>query len=366
MANWTVDDKARMLEALELAERGRGCTSPNPMVGAVIVDRQGAVVGRGYHERAGSDHAEVIALAEAGEAARGATLYCTLEPCSHRGRTPPCVDRIVAAGIARVVVAIRDPNPRVDGRGMAHLRRGGISVEVGLRADEAARLNESFLTWVVQGRPFVTMKVAISLDGCIAAREGERTELTSDATRDLVHGLRAEVDAIGVGSTTVLVDDPLLTARVAPRGRPLTRVVFDRRLRTPASASLFGTLGAGPVVVLTAERALEQHPDRIRRLADAGAEIEVVPDGRTMREGMTRLASRDVTSLVLEGGRRVHEAAWRGRVVDRVQIFVAPKRVGRAGVPWINRREIFGALARRRLRACGPDLLIEGDVHRVD
>lgn len=366
MANWTVDDKARMLEALELAERGRGCTSPNPMVGAVIVDRQGAVVGRGYHERAGSDHAEVIALAEAGEAARGATLYCTLEPCSHRGRTPPCVDRIVAAGIARVVVAIRDPNPRVDGRGMAHLRRGGISVEVGLRADEAARLNESFLTWVVQGRPFVTMKVAISLDGCIAAREGERTELTSDATRDLVHGLRAEVDAIGVGSTTVLVDDPLLTARVAPRGRPLTRVVFDRRLRTPASASLFGTLGAGPVVVLTAERALEQHPDRIRRLADAGAEIEVVPDGRTMREGMTRLASRDVTSLVLEGGRRVHEAAWRGRVVDRVQIFVAPKRVGRAGVPWINRREIFGALARRRLRACGPDLLIEGDVHRID
>lgn len=366
MPDRTADDEAWMLQALDLAEQGRGRTSPNPMVGAVIVDREGAVTGRGYHEKAGSDHAEVVALAEAGEAARGATLYCTLEPCSHRGRTPPCVARIVAAGIARVVVAMRDPNPRVDGRGVAHLRRAGLTVDVGLRADEAARMNEAFLTWVVQGRPFVTMKVAISLDGCIAAREGQRTELTSDATRDVVHGQRAAVDAIGVGSTTVLVDDPLLTARVAPRGRPLTRVVFDRRLRTPPSASLFGTLGAGPVVVLTAERGLEQHPDRVRRLADAGAEIEVVPAGRTMREGLARLAARDVTSLVLEGGRRVHEAAWRGGVVDRVQIFVAPKRVGRGGVPWIDRRDIFGALARRRLRACGPDLLIEGDVHRTD
>ena len=359
-------DEIRMLQALDLAEQGRGLTSPNPMVGAIVVGGDGAVAGEGFHERAGGDHAEVRALAAAGEAARGATLYCTLEPCSHRGRTPPCVDRIVEAGVARVVVALRDPNPRVDGRGLAHLRRAGIRVDVGVCSREAARQNSAFLTWMSQGRPFVTMKVAISRDGCIAAREGQRTALTSDDTRRVVHALRAEVDAIGVGSTTVLVDDPLLTARVAPRNRPLTRVVFDRRLRTPPSASLLGTLGAGPVVVLTAEQALEQHPDRAQRLADAGAEVEVVPAGRTMRDGLVRLARREITSLVLEGGRRLHESAWRGGIVDHVQIFVAPKTLGRRAVPWLDRRELFGALEPRRMRACGPDLLIEGYVHRTD
>jgi len=365
MADSTADE-IWMLQALDLAEQGRGLTSPNPMVGAIVVGGGGAVAGAGFHERAGGDHAEVRALAAAGEAARGATLYCTLEPCSHRGRTPPCVDRIVEAGVARVVVALRDPNPRVDGRGVAHLRRAGIRVDVGVCSREAARQNGAFLTWMSQGRPFVTMKVAISRDGCIAAREGQRTALTSDDTRKVVHALRAEVDAIGVGSTTVLVDDPLLTARVAPRNRPLTRVVFDRRLRTPPSASLLGTLGAGPVVVLTAEQALEQHPDRAQRLADAGAEVEVVPAGRTMRDGLVRLARREITSLVLEGGRRLHESAWRGGVVDHVQIFVAPRTLGRRAVPWLDRRELFGALEQRRMRACGADLLIEGYVHRTD
>ena len=358
-------DEIWMLQALDLADEGRGLTSPNPMVGAIIVGRDGSIVGAGFHERAGGDHAEVRALAAAGEAARGATLYCTLEPCSHRGRTPPCVNRIVEAGVGRVVVALRDPNPRVDGRGLAHLRRSGIRVDVGICSREAARQNGPFLTWVTQGRPFITMKVAISRDGCIAAREGERTELTSDVTRKVVHALRAEVDAVGVGSPTLLVDDPLLTARVALRDRPLTRVVFDRRLRTPPSASLFATLAAGPVVVLAAEQALEQHPDRARRLADAGAEIEVVPAGRTMRDGLGHLAQREITSLLLEGGRRLHEAAWRGGVVDRVQIFVAPKTLGRRAVPWLDRRELFCALEQRRMRACGPDLLIEGNVHRT-
>ncbi len=354
-----------MLQALDLAERGRGLTSPNPMVGAIVIGRDGSIAGAGFHERAGGDHAEVRALAAAGKAAGGGTLYCTLEPCSHRGRTPPCVDRIVDAKVARVVVALRDPNPRVDGRGLAHLRRAGIRVDVGVCSREAARQNGPFLTWVTQSRPFVTVKVAISRDGCIARREGERTGLTSDATLEVVHALRAEVDAIGVGSTTVLVDDPLLTARVSPRNRPLTRVVFDRRLRTPPSASLFGTLGAGPVVVLTAEQALQQHPDRVRRLTDAGAEVEIVPDGRTMREGLTQLARREITTLVLEGGRRLHEAAWRGGVVDHVQIFVAPRTLGARAVPWLDRRELFGALEHRRMRACGPDLMIEGYVHRT-
>ena len=358
-------DDERMRQALRLAAQGRGRTSPNPMVGAVVVTRDGGVVGTGYHERAGGDHAEVRALAEAGAAARGATVYCTLEPCCHRGRTGPCVDRIVGAGVARVVVAMRDPNPTVNGRGIASLRRRGITVEVGLRSQEAARLNETFVTWVSEGRPFVTMKVATSLDGCIAARPGERTALTSAATRDAVHALRAEVDAIGVGSTTVLVDDPLLTGRAAPRSRPLTRVIFDRRLRTPPSASIFGTLDAGPVVVLTREPAVAARRERMRRLADAGAELEVVPRGRSMRTAMARLAARGLTSLVLEGGRRVHEAAWRAGLVDRVQVFVAPVEVGPHGVAWMDRAAVLGTLDTFVVRAHGPDLQIEGDVHRA-
>ena len=360
----TAQDDAHMREALRLAEQGRGRTSPNPMVGAVIVDARGAVVGSGFHERAGGDHAEVRALAEAGDAARGATLYCTLEPCCHRGRTGPCVDRIAEAGVARVVVAMRDPNPAVDGKGIEFLRCRGIVVDAGLRAAEAERLNEAFVTWVSAGRPFVTMKVALSLDGCIAARPGVRTTLTSGAANDAVHALRAEVDAVGVGSTTVLVDDPLLTARGAPRPRPLTRVVLDRRLRTPPAARLFGTLEAGPVVVLTTAAAADAQGDRRARLAAAGAELEVVSAARFLRDGLARLAARGVTSLILEGGRQVHEAVWRAGLVDRVQVFVTPVAVGPGGVPWLDRDAVFGNLGNCRERGLGPDRLLEGDVRR--
>ena len=232
----TAQDDAYMRQALRLAARGRGRTSPNPMVGAIVVDGRGAVVGSGYHERAGGDHAEVRALAEAGEAARGATLYCTLEPCCHHGRTGPCVERIVEAALARVVVAMPDPNPVVNGRGIAHLRGKGIAVDVGLRKREAARLNEAFVTWVSRRRPFVTMKVATSLDGCIAARPGARTALTSPAAGRAVHALRGEVDAIGVGSTTVLVDDPLLTARGTVEGA----AADTGRLRSPVAHAAHG------------------------------------------------------------------------------------------------------------------------------
>lgn len=354
-----------MRQALRLAARGRGRTSPNPMVGAVVVTGGGVVAGTGYHERAGGDHAEVRALAEAGAAARGATVYCTLEPCCHRGRTGPCVDRLLDAGVARVVVAMPDPNPVVNGRGIELLRRHGVAVEVGLLSQEAARLNEAFVTWVSEGRPFVTMKVAVSLDGRIAARPGERTALTSRTTWDAVHAARAEVDAIGVGSTTVLVDDPLLTARAVPRSRPLTRVIFDRRLRTPPDASMLGTLDAGPVVVVTRAGGGAPWRDRMRRLADAGAQLEPVTGLRFLRAAMTRLAERGVTSLVLEGGRRLHEAAWRAGVIDRVQVYVAPVEIGREGVAWMDRGAVLGALDTFDVRASGTDVRIEGDVHRT-
>ena len=354
-----------MREALRLAAKGRGRTSPNPMVGAVIVDSRGAVVGTGYHERAGGDHAEVRALADAGDFAEGATLYCTLEPCCHHGRTGPCVDRIVAAGLTRVVVAMPDPNPAVNGKGIEWLRRKGIVVDVGLRGREAARLNEAFVTWVSERRPFVTLKVAASLDGYIAERPGARTALTSPEANRIVHTLRAEVDAIGVGSATVLVDDPLLTARETPRVLPLTRVIFDRRLRTPPTARIFGTRESGPIVVLTEDSASAQHHARRARLADAGAEVECLVAGRFLHGAFERLAGRGVTSLVLEGGRLVQEAVWDAGLVDRVQIFVAPVAVGPAGVAWMDRGRIFGGIDTFSVRACGPDLLMEADVHRT-
>ena len=358
-------DDVHMREALRLAGKGRGRTSPNPMVGAIVVDGRGVVVGAGYHERAGGDHAEVRALAQAGEAARGAALYCTLEPCCHQGRTGPCVERLVEAAVARVVVAMPDPNPAVNGKGIESLRRQGIAVDVGLRASEAERLNEAFVTWVSKRRPFVTMKVAVSLDGCIAERPGARTTLTSPVTSQVVHTLRAEVDAIGVGSTTVLVDDPLLTARGTLRALPLTRVIFDRRLRTPPTARLFRTLEAGPVVVLTTESVSAQHRDREARLADAGADIERLDAGRFLRDAFELLAGRGLTSFVLEGGRHMHEAAWDAELVDRVQMFVAPVELGPSGVTWMDRGAVFGDIDSLSVRACGPDVLMEADVHRT-
>ena len=222
-----------MRKAIALAERGRGRTSPNPMVGALVVDDDGVIVGRGAHEVAGGPHAEVIALADAGTRARGATLYCTLEPCSHTGRTGPCAPLVAQAGIRRAVIAIEDPNPLVHGRGLAYLHSRGIAVTVGVEHDAAARQNAVFLTDLRLGRPYVILKAAVSLDGRLAAAAGVRTRLTGPAANRRVHRQRAEVDGIGVGSGTVLTDDPLLTPRGAYRARPLTRVVFDRRLRTP-------------------------------------------------------------------------------------------------------------------------------------
>src|SRR5262245_30751192 len=225
-----------MTRALDLAERGRGTTSPNPMVGAVVVRGDGSIVGQGYHEQAGGPHAEVRALDEAGELAQGASLYCTLEPCSHVGRTGPCVERVAAAGISRVVAATVDPDPRVSGRGFEVLRRQGIGVSIGVGRERALQLNRAYFTFKTRGRPFVIMKAATSLDNKVAAAAGQRTQITSDDSLRHAHAVRAEIDAIGVGSETALVDDPLLTVREIHRRRPLTRVLFDRRLRIRPSA----------------------------------------------------------------------------------------------------------------------------------
>jgi diaminohydroxyphosphoribosylaminopyrimidine deaminase/5-amino-6-(5-phosphoribosylamino)uracil reductase len=354
-----------MDRALALAQRGRGRTSPNPMVGAVVVSVDGVIEGQGFHERAGEPHAEVHALARAGARARGATLYCTLEPCCHVGRTGPCVERIVEAGISRVVAAIEDPNPKVSGRGFAFLRERGIAVDVGLRGVEAARLNQPFLTMMGRRRPFVILKAAASVDGFIAAAAGQRTKLTSPAADRHAHAARAEVDAIGVGSETILVDDPRLTARGAYRERPLARVIFDRRLRTPASASVLSTGGAGPVIIVTTAEAAARS-ERRGPLEARGARIEVAAP--TVRAALERLAAGGIGSILLEGGAALHAAAWREGVVDFVRLYVTPQTLGPAGVRLgIDQRGqawSWMQLVDPRVEAIGPDTLIEGYVHR--
>lgn len=353
-----------MRRALAHALRGLGRTTPNPLVGACVVTDEGVVVGQGAHERAGEPHAEVHALTEAGALARGATLYCTLEPCVHTGRTGPCTRRIIEAGIRRVVVAIEDPYPMVNGRGIEALRLNGIQVDVGVEAETARRQNRAFLSVMTRGRPWVTVKAATSLDGRIAAAEGQRTAITSTPANLHVQYGRAMVDAIGVGVGTVLVDDPLLTARDVYRDRPLTRVVFDRQLRTPPEARLFTTLAAGPVVVVTCGTPEGEQADRLARLLDAGATVVTAPEP-SLASALGCLPGLDVHNIEIEGGAEVHAAAWDEGVVDAVQLYVAPVCLGAAGVPlFAGRGPGLLMLEHPHVDLLGPDVLIEGDVHR--
>ena len=353
-----------MGQALRLAERGRPTTSPNPMVGALVVDRDGVIVGRGAHAVPGGPHAEILALADAGSRASGATLYCTLEPCSHTGRTGPCAPVVVASGVTRVVTATEDPNPLVAGRGHAILRAGGLQVDCGVLAAAARRLNQAFFTAMQQHRPFVTMKVAVSLDGCIGASVSPPIRLTGPAADRQVHRDRAEADAIAIGSGTVLADDPLLTPRVAYRQRPLARIVFDRRLRTPATARLFSTLDTGPVIIVTAPLKTTERSGTASALRSAGATIVETPDDEPLASTLGRLANQGLQSLILEGGARLHRSFWDAGLVDRVQMYVAPREIGPDGRPWIEGPVVGAArIIDRRARPVGDDVLIEAYVH---
>lgn len=351
-----------MRQALQLAERGRGRTSPNPMVGALVVDAGGVIVGRGAHESAGGPHAEVHALRDAGERARGATLYCTLEPCSHQGRTGPCAPLVVAAGVARVVIATEDPNPVAAG-GLALLRSRGIEVHAGVLEHEAHRLNRPFFTSVRFNRPFVTAKVAVSLDGYVAKEGGRPLRLTAPPADRLVHRERAEVDAIAVGSGTVLADDPSLTPRGAYRCRRLARVIFDRRLRTTAQARVFTTLHAGPVIIVTSEAA----PTRaMSDLEGAGATVLPLDPATSLAGVLHRLCALGITSMMVEGGPQLHRAFWDADLVDRVQIFVTDHTIGLHGTGWLESRVMSSdRLGERIAIPIGPDVLLEGYVHRA-
>jgi diaminohydroxyphosphoribosylaminopyrimidine deaminase / 5-amino-6-(5-phosphoribosylamino)uracil reductase len=366
----TLTDADYMSTALILAERGRGRTSPNPMVGALVVDEEGVIVGRGWHEFAGGPHAEVHALRTAGSRARHATLYCTLEPCCHTGRTAPCAPQIVEAGIRRVVVAVEDPNPLVAGKGIDHLQARGVDVVIGVRRERAEQLNRPFFTRMTRRRPFVTVKIALSLDARVAAAAGERTRLTGEAAQRLVHRERAEVDAIAVGSGTILADDPLLTARGIYRSRPLVRVIFDGRLRTPPTAKVLSTIDAGPVIIVTTATSVSGHHRAAAALQDAGARLQIheAVSGERPRiaSALGQLAADGVTSVIIEGGPELHRAAWDEQIVDRVQMFVAPNPLGSAGVPWVAVEALpVGRLVDVRAEPIGDDVLIEGYVHRA-
>ena len=356
-------DRAFMQRALFAAERGRGRTSPNPLVGAVVVSADGVVVGQGAHLKAGEAHAEVHALAEAGARAKGATLYCTLEPCAHTGRTPPCAPRVADAGIARAVIAMTDPNPRVSGSGLALLRERGVQVDVGICDADAARLNAPFLTWITKRRPHVTLKVARSSDGFVG-RAGTRVKLTGAAMDRLMHRQRAEVDAIAIGAGTLLADDPLLTPRGAFRERPLIRVVFDWRLRCAGGFRLYRTLDAGPVIVVTTEIARAENSSAASALESAGIEVAALPQ-RDLDAAMRLLGGRGITSLLVEGGPALQDAFAGADLVDRLQTIVVPRAL-ESGVPEPRLLQLEGRLSEPRVIHAGQDILREADVHRAD
>jgi diaminohydroxyphosphoribosylaminopyrimidine deaminase/5-amino-6-(5-phosphoribosylamino)uracil reductase len=323
-------DEAWMDMAIDLALGGR--PSPNPHVGSVIV-RDGHVVGAGRHERAGDDHAELVALRQAGEAAKGATLYVTLEPCNHHGRTPPCADAIVAARVARVVIGCADPNPHVPGGGVARLREAGVEVTVGVRGVEAGRVIATWTKFITKGLPYVSLKLALSLDGRIATRSGSSKWVTGPEARTLVHMLRSRHDAVAIGIGTALADNPRLTVRDASGISP-TRVVFDTKLRLPPHSILVQTAVDVPTwVVCSADAAM----DKEEALTASGVEVLRAPSSAEGRldagSALRMLAARGVVTLMVEGGAELAGSILAGRLADELHAFVAPILLGPRGRP---------------------------------
>lgn len=329
--SFTDMDRRHMARALELASRGLGRVEPNPMVGAVLV-RDGVAIAEGWHDKFGGPHAEAVALAQAGPAARGATLLVTLEPCCHTGKTPPCTEAIIAAGVRRVVAAMTDPFPQVAGRGLARLRKAGLDVRVGLMEAEARHLNAPFIKRHTVGQPYVIAKWAQTLDGRLAAPSGDARWISGPASRQWVHALRSRVDGIVIGCGTALGDDPLLTVRLdeasADRGRRPVRIVLDRRLRLPPEGRLATTAGVHALMVVCGEQA---DAGRARRLEDLGATVLRMPagdEGIELPPLLDELARRGMTNLLVEGGPTLLTSFFRQGLVDRLAVFIAPKLIG--------------------------------------
>jgi len=358
-----MDDERWMRRALRLAEKGRGRTSPNPMVGAVLVKR-GNVVGEGYHVRAGEPHAEIVAIKNAREKAKGATLYLNLEPCTHYGKTPPCVPAVIEAGVRKVVVGIEDPNPLVKGRGVARLKQSGLDVKVGILEKECYRVNEAFCKYIVGHEPFIILKIAATLDGKLATRNGESQWITGETSRGFVHRLRDQVDGVVVGIGTVLKDDPTLTARIRG-GRDPYRVVFDSRLRIPENAKMVD-LSPSKTIIATTEMASQ---DKIERLRKKGVRI-LISDSKSgkvdLKFSLLKLGEMGMMSLLLEGGSQLSGSFLDQRLIDKILLFLSPKLIGDPEAPGIfggvgiaSLKEAI-AVKDLRVRKMGEDLLLEG------
>jgi diaminohydroxyphosphoribosylaminopyrimidine deaminase/5-amino-6-(5-phosphoribosylamino)uracil reductase len=334
-----------MRRALVLARKGVGKTAPNPAVGCVIV-RDGVIVGEGWHKKAGTPHAEIHALEQAGALARGADLYVTLEPCSHFGKTPPCAAAVVAAGISRVFVGMIDPNPLVSGKGVAQLQAAGVGVTTGILTNECRLLNLPFIKHVTTGLPYVTMKSAMTLDGKTATMSGDSRWISSAASRTLVHRLRSEADAVMTGSGTLLADDPQLTVRMV-RGRNPLRVVIDSALRTPVNSALLAESATAPVIIATASG----DEKRIARLAAKGAEVLLCrqADGQVDLAALLKiLGSRGIQSILLEAGERLCGELQRLGLIDRYLFFIAPKLLGGDG------KGLFAGSGARLMKDAAP------------
>lgn len=351
------DDERFMSLALALGRRGLGNAWPNPAVGAVIV-KDGDIVGRGWTQPGGRPHAETEALRRAGAAARGATLYATLEPCSHHGKTPPCADAIVAAGVGRVVSAIEDPNPEVAGQGHARLRTAGIAVDIGLKAKEAARDNDGHIRRVREGRPHVTLKLAVSADGKAGLAGRKPVAITGEAANAHVHLMRAMHDAILIGVGTALSDDPLLTCRLPGlQKRSPIRVVLDRGLRLPVSSRLCKTAHETPVWVIASPEAAE---DKDRALRDAGIEVirsATIKDGVDLRPALRVLANKGITRLLVEGGPRVAASFLNADLVDDAVLLRGPDVIGPDGIDALEGLPLDTLTTSPRLRRVGQDKL---------
>lgn len=351
--------------ALKLALRAKGQTSPNPLVGALIV-KNGKIVGQGFHLRAGTPHAEIHALKNAGAQAKGAELYLNLEPCSHYGRTPPCVDAIIQSKIKKVFVGMVDSNPLVQGKGIKKLREAGIEVFTRILEKECRKVNEVFIKYISTGRPFVILKTAASLDGRIAAESGDSKWITNEKSREYVHRLRSEVDAVMVGIGTVKKDDPHLTSRLKNRkGKDPIRIIVDSTLRISPKAKVLNLKSPAPTIIATTTKA---SPQKIKAIAHKGVRVIVIPskDKVNLNALMEALGREEITSILIEGGSEINTSALEAGIVDKVIFFYAPRIIGGKKAPLIvggkgvSKVKKSLALHQIKIRRFGDDVMIEG------
>lgn len=353
-----ISHKKYMDLAIKLAEKGRGLTSPNPMVGCIVVKR-GRIVGKAYHKKAGEEHAEVLAISDAGKKAANSTMYVNLEPCSHWGRTPPCTEKIVEAGVREVIIGMKDPNPLVDG--FRELKFRGIKTKIGILEKEAKKLNEAYAKYIKTKKPFVSIKVAMSLDGRIATATGDSKYITSKEARAYVHQLRSEADAVMVGLNTVLRDNPELTPRLV-KGKDPVKVVVDSSLKIPKSCNLMKD--PSKLIIATTNKASK---NEIKKLQQKGVNIVTTKSKKGMvdlRDLMRQLGKHEITSVMIEGGSELNSSAIRAGVVDKILIFAAPKiignglgAIGNLGITKINKAINLKDPVSRRI---GKDMLVEG------